>query len=189
MDDVEQVFLGQRLRAFDDGAGDFDLVEGEAAGRALQRRGRHGDLLGELDANLRFQVGGHGADDLVEQRGFTLRTVVRRLGQKHVRDLAQQLAALLAGCLFREIQKHRKTGRAGRRHAHYLPKCLREIILRRLTKRLLGLGKTSQLGYTKPAKPGLSRKFTAPSAPKRLALFLEPQPFDLIGFKLGSRRR
>ena len=57
LDDFEDVSLGQRSRTFKHRAGDFDVVHGEAAGRAVQRHVADGDFLGKLDADLRFEVG------------------------------------------------------------------------------------------------------------------------------------
>ena len=94
----------QRLRAFENGAGDFDHVHGQPAGRALHRRVADGDLAREFDTHLRFKVGCDGVHDLVEQLGFAI-GALRRVGQEHVGDLAQQFAALLARSFLREIQK------------------------------------------------------------------------------------
>ncbi len=89
---------------FENRAGDFDDVHGEAAGGALHRNVADGDLAGEFDTDLGFEVGGDGADDFVEQLGLAI-GALRRISQEDIGDLSQQLAAFLAGALFGQIEQ------------------------------------------------------------------------------------
>ena len=100
---------------FENRAGDFDDVHGEAAGGALHGRVAGGDFLGEFDTHLCFKVGCDGDDDLVEQLGLAIRTL-RRIRQEDVSDLAQKFAPLFAGSFLGEVEQKRKIV-GGRRHA------------------------------------------------------------------------
>ena len=80
------------------------------------------DVAIELDADdarvlraraLMLEVGGDGADDFVEQHGLFFGSV-RRVGEEHVRDLAQQFTALFARAFFGEVEQEREIVGAGR---------------------------------------------------------------------------
>jgi hypothetical protein len=111
MDDLDEVGLRQRARAFQHRAGNLDGVEREAPGRAPDLQLTGCDLVREFDPDLRLKVCGNCADNLVEQLSFAVRARLAR-GEEYVSDLAKEFAALLSGVLFGEFDEKCEVARA-----------------------------------------------------------------------------
>lgn len=104
MDHIHKIALSQGWRTFEHRTGHIDGVEREASRRAPYRQFARCDLLREFNPDLRLEVSGNGADNLVEQ--FRLPARSRRLGRKEdIRHLAQKFATLFAGVLFCEFNE------------------------------------------------------------------------------------
>jgi hypothetical protein len=104
---LDEVVVGQRRRVFQHRSRDRDLIHGELARRASQRKRRLGEHPRDFRARLGLQVGDDGNRNFIEGRAVR-EGLHAGVASQHVRDLSQEIATPLARRLLGEIQQQSK---------------------------------------------------------------------------------